>query len=89
MDLELYEKILGECSTEKGLWRIEPFLNNEPFTDTRMVDWIVMAKQRVPHAMVTVTTNGSLLPPKVTDRLVKSGLDGILVQLQRRDQGNV
>ena len=61
MDLELYEKILGECATEKSLWRIEPFLNNEPFTDTRMVDWIVMAKQRVPHAMVTVTTNGSLL----------------------------
>ena len=42
-----------------------------------MVDWIALAKRRVPHAMVTVTTNGSLLTPKVTDRLVQSGLDGI------------
>jgi radical SAM protein with 4Fe4S-binding SPASM domain len=77
MDLALYEKILSECSGERELWRIEPFLNNEPFTDTRMVDWIVLAKQRVPHAMITVTTNGSLVTPKVTDRLIHSGLDGI------------
>jgi len=77
MDLPLYEKILDECAKEAALWRIEPFLNNEPFTDTRMVDWIRMSKQRVPHAMVTVTTNGSLVTPKVTDALIHSGLDGI------------
>ncbi len=77
MDLALYEKILYECAKEPALWRLEPFLNNEPFTDTRMVDWIGMAKQRVPRAMVTVTTNGSLVTPKVTDRLIHSGLDAI------------
>lgn len=77
MDAALYEKLLNECAGEKTLWRIEPFLNNEPFTDTRMVDWIALAKQRVPHAMVTVTTNGSLLSKKVTDRLIGTGLDAI------------
>jgi radical SAM protein with 4Fe4S-binding SPASM domain len=77
MDAQLYEKILGECATEPAVWRLEPFLNNEPFTDVRMVDWIAMAKQRVPHAMVTVTTNGSLVTPKITDRLINSGLDAI------------
>ncbi len=77
MDIGLYEKILDECAQERGLWRIEPFLNNEPFTDTRMVEWIALAKRRVPHAMVTVTTNGSLVTPKVTDRLIQTGLDGI------------
>ncbi|MDX1984669.1 MAG: glycosyltransferase [Bryobacteraceae bacterium] len=77
MDLDLYQKILAECAADRTLWRIEPFLNNEPFTDTRMVDWIAMAKKMVPHAMVTVTSNGSLLLPKVTDRLIHSGLDGI------------
>lgn len=77
MDLELYQKILEECANEKGVRRLEPFLNNEPFTDTRMVDLIAMAKKTVPHALVTVTTNGSLLPPKVTDRLIHSGLDAI------------
>jgi radical SAM protein with 4Fe4S-binding SPASM domain len=77
MELALYEKLLDECSGRHELWRIEPFLNNEPFTDTRMVDWIALAKQRVPHAMVTVTTNGSLVFPRVSDRLVQSGLDGI------------
>ena len=50
---------------------------NEPFTDNRMIEWIARAKQRVPHAMVTVTTNGSPLVPKVIDRLVRSGLDAI------------
>ncbi len=77
MDAQLYEKILGECATEPAVWRLEPFLNNEPFTDVRMVDWIAMAKQRVPHAIVTVTTNGSLVTPKITDRLIHSGLDAI------------
>lgn len=77
MDQPLYEKILDECAAEPALWRIEPFLNNEPFTDTRMVDWIAMTKQRVPRAMVTVTTNGSLVTPKITDRLIQSGLDAI------------
>ncbi len=77
MDAPLYEKILGECATEPTVWRLEPFLNNEPFTDVRMVDWIAMAKARVPHAIVTVTTNGSLVTPKITDRLIHSGLDAI------------
>lgn len=77
MDAALYEKLLDECAQQRSLWRIEPFLNNEPFTDVRLVDWIALAKQRVPHAMVTVTTNGSLLFPRVADRLVKSGLDAI------------
>lgn len=77
MDEDLYREILDQCANEPSLWRIEPFLMNEPFTDKRMVDWIALAKQRVPRATVTVTTNGSLLRPKVTDRLMTSGLDAI------------
>ena len=77
MDERLYNRILDECSREPGLRRIEPFLMNEAFTDNRIIDWIARAKQTVPHAMVTVTTNGSPLLPKVTDRLMRSGLDAI------------
>lgn len=77
MDEALYDRILDECAHEPGLRRIEPFLMNEAFTDNRIIDWIARAKQRVPHAMVTVTTNGSPLIPKVTDRLVQTGLDAI------------
>lgn len=77
MDAELYDHILKQCSQEPHLWRIEPFLNNEPFTDSRLVDWIIRTKAIVPYAMVTVTTNGSLLTPRVTDRLIHSGLDAI------------
>ena len=77
MDERLYDRVLDECSREPGLRRIEPFLMNEPFTDNRMIDWIARTKQTVPHAMVTVTTNGSPLVPKVTDRLVRTGLDAI------------
>lgn len=77
MDLSLFEKILAECAREPSLRRIEPFLNNEPFTDYRIIDWIRLAKQMVPHATVTITTNGSLLKPKDTDLLIHSGLDAI------------
>jgi radical SAM protein with 4Fe4S-binding SPASM domain len=77
MEQELYEEILAQCSREGGLRRLEPFLMNEPFTDRRLVDWIAMAKERVPQAWVTVTTNGTLVRPVVSDRLVQSGLDAI------------
>jgi radical SAM protein with 4Fe4S-binding SPASM domain len=77
MDRGLYEHILAQCAAEPTLWRIEPFLNNEPFTDTRMVDFIALTKRTVPHAWVSVTTNGSLVTPKISDRLIHSGLDGI------------
>ncbi|MEM1323743.1 MAG: glycosyltransferase [Bacteroidota bacterium] len=77
MSEELYLDILNQCSRESSLRRIEPFLMNDPFTDKRMVDWITMAKQFVPHAMVTLTTNGAPLVPKVADRLIHSGLDAI------------
>jgi radical SAM protein with 4Fe4S-binding SPASM domain len=77
MKEDLYRHILAQCAEEKTLWRIEPFLNNEPFTDKRLVSWIKLAKEMVPHAMVTVTTNGSLTTPAITDQLLTSGLDGI------------
>ena len=77
MEQGLYEEILAQCGREPGLWRIEPFLMNEPFVDRRLVDWIALAKRMVPHAIVTVTTNGTLVRPEVSDRLVSSGLDAI------------
>lgn len=77
MSLRLYRKILAECAQELALRRIEPFLNNEPFTDSRIIDWIQLAKKTVPHAAVTITSNGSLLRPEDSDRLIYSGLDAI------------
>lgn len=77
MSVEMYDDILRQCEGQRHLWRIEPFLNNEPFTDTRMCELLARTKSRLPHIMLTVTTNGSLLFPKVTDQLVKTGLDGI------------
>jgi glycosyltransferase involved in cell wall biosynthesis/MoaA/NifB/PqqE/SkfB family radical SAM enzyme len=77
MEESLYRDILLQCAAEPGLKRIEPFLMNEPFTDKRLLDWIALAKETVPHADVTVTTNGALVTPAVSDRLVRSGLDAI------------
>lgn len=77
MTEELYARILDECALETGLRRIEPFLMNEAFTDKRIVELIHQAKRQVPHAMVTLTTNGSPMVPRVCDRLVHSGLDAI------------
>ncbi|MCP9234987.1 glycosyltransferase [Lewinella sp. JB7] len=77
MDEQLYRKILDECAGEPGLRRIEPFLMNEAFIDKRVPEWIRLAKDTVPHAAVTVTTNGTPLVPAVTDRLIASGIDAI------------
>ncbi len=77
MSEEVYDRIIDECAQESGLRRIEPFLMNEAFTDKRIIELISKTKQKVPHAMVTVTTNGSPLTPSVSDRLVKTGLDAI------------
>lgn len=77
MSEDLYTEILAQCAGERGLCRIEPFLMNEPFTDRRLVDLIAQAKRAVPHAWLTVTTNGSLVRPEIADRLIHSGLDAI------------
>lgn len=77
MPIEMYDDILRQCEGQPHLWRLEPFLNNEPFTDTRMCELLARTKKHLPHIMLTVTTNGSLLFPKIIDQLVKTGLDGI------------
>ncbi|MBB4079910.1 glycosyltransferase involved in cell wall biosynthesis/MoaA/NifB/PqqE/SkfB family radical SAM enzyme [Lewinella aquimaris] len=77
MEEKLYRKIIEECANEPGLRRIEPFLMNEAFIDKRVPEWIKLAKDKVPHAAVTVTTNGTPLVPSVTDRLIASGIDAI------------
>ncbi len=77
MQNEAFTKLLEECSHEPGLRRIEPFLMNESFTDKRMIDFIKEAKTKVPHAMLTITTNGAPLVPHVTDKLIDSGIDAI------------
>jgi glycosyltransferase involved in cell wall biosynthesis/MoaA/NifB/PqqE/SkfB family radical SAM enzyme len=77
MQNEVFSKLLAECANEPGLRRIEPFLMNESFTDKRIIEFIKEAKTKVPHAMVTITTNGSPLVPQVTDKLITSGLDAI------------
>lgn len=73
----MYRNILEQCAAEPSIRRIEPFLMAEPFVDKRMVDFIALAKEIVPQADVTVTTNGSMVTPAVSDRMVASGLDAI------------
>ncbi len=77
MTEELYASIIDQLSTEPGVSRIEPFLMNEPFLDTRMANLVRLAKDRAPHAMVTLTTNGSPVTPRVAGRIATSGLDAI------------
>ncbi|MFA6358255.1 MAG: radical SAM protein [Candidatus Omnitrophota bacterium] len=77
MDQALFEKIINECGAYRQIERIILYLNNEPLTDSHIVERINYAKDKVPWACVHLLTNGSLLTSDVAERLIDSKLDWI------------
>jgi MoaA/NifB/PqqE/SkfB family radical SAM enzyme len=72
MEDRVWKKIIDET---RGLGIIyRPFLINEPFVDTRMVD-IVRYIREDPTAQVEFNTNGALLTPDITEQLIETGVE--------------
>jgi radical SAM protein with 4Fe4S-binding SPASM domain len=71
MDDALFKKIVGELKSHK-VRRISPYLNNEPFLDTKLVDKLSYIKEQIPHSKIVITTNGSKLDGKTIDDLIAS-----------------
>jgi len=61
------------------------FLKGEPFLNRRLPDMIALAKARDITERVFVTTNGSLFEAGLSRRLVKAGVDEILVSIEGLD----
>ncbi len=72
MEEWVWKKIIDDTRGIGAIYR--PFLLNEPFADKRMTDIVKYIKQD-PTAKVEFNTNGSMLTPKVTDKLIEAGVD--------------
>jgi MoaA/NifB/PqqE/SkfB family radical SAM enzyme len=73
MAQDRFARIVEECARHR-VGRLSPYLTNEPFLDPEIHERVRLVKERMPWAKVVLTTNGSLLTPEATDRLLS--LDG-------------
>ncbi len=83
MDFELFKTILKQIKEfpEKikciGLAGI-----GEPLINKKLPDMIRMTKEYDVSEKIVITTNGSLLKPKIADALVDAGLDEIIISIE-------
>ncbi len=68
----VWKKIIDDTRGIGAVYR--PFLLNEPFADKRMPAIVEYIKQDS-TAKVEFNTNASMLTPKVTDKLIRTGVD--------------
>lgn len=86
MDDELYAAIVEECAHYR-FTRFSPFLINEPLLDPHLEERLTLAKQKLRHARITLTTNASLLDKERTERLIATeALYRITVSFQSVDK---
>ena len=78
MSDELYRSLVEQCRHQKNLHGVGFVLHNEPLLDTTLPEKIRLFRERGPEqAMTFLVTNGTLLTPKMADRLLDSGLDAL------------
>jgi len=75
MDWDLYRAIIDEC-TRYRMWRISPYLMNEPLMDPEIGERIRYISSRKKFPTYTkINTNASLLTEEMSRDLIDSGLD--------------
>ncbi len=80
MEDALFEKLIDDC-TAFPLPSIEPFLNGEPFVDSKIIPRMEYIRKKLPNTKLRIYTNGYALSPKKTDALVGLGIDHLYVSL--------
>ncbi|NBH71176.1 radical SAM protein [Clostridiaceae bacterium] len=61
MDEALFKRIVDELGEIKYSGRLALHSNNEPFLDSRIIEFTKYAREHVPHAHLYMYTNGTLL----------------------------
>lgn len=61
MEEGLFKKIIDQLSELKYSGRLALFSNNEPFLDTRIIDFAKYARLKCPNAFIYIYTNGTIL----------------------------
>jgi radical SAM protein with 4Fe4S-binding SPASM domain len=79
MSDELFRKIIDDLAALRFHDHILFHSNNEPFLDKKLVPRIAYARQKCPHALLGIYTNGTPLNPALLIRALDAGLDEIVI----------
>lgn len=83
MSMETFELILGQLKELEVKVKMLDFAwLGEPLLNPNLADMVRMAKSEEVADTVCIVTNGSLLTPELSDRLIDAGLDRLRVSLQ-------
>ncbi len=82
MRWEVYEKVIGDLQAfERPLKVLRLYKEGEPLLNKRLPDMIRLAKESGCVEYVDTTTNGFLLTPETSTRLIEAGLDRINISV--------
>jgi MoaA/NifB/PqqE/SkfB family radical SAM enzyme/SAM-dependent methyltransferase/glycosyltransferase involved in cell wall biosynthesis len=86
MDMELYRKIVEDCSNfVEHILGFDVFMDGEPLLDNLLEERIKIAKN-AGIRFVEIATNGTLLTKSRAKTLIESGLDNIIISLEDIDK---
>jgi len=83
LDFEIYQKFIRDCTGFKD--KINIFIINgvgEPLIHPHIVEMVALAKISKIAERVEITTNATLLNRKMSDELIKAGLDRLVVSIK-------
>ena len=83
MDFDLYKKCIDDIAGFPQKTKVIRFVGmGEPLMHTQIADMIAYAKMQNVAERLEILTNASLLTPTLSDKLIASGLDRLIVSLQ-------
>lgn len=78
---DVYKKILSELASINYDQTLVWARYHEPLADESIYNNLKLARQKLPHAFLTLHTNGDYLDTKVIDKLEKIGLDQLRINM--------
>lgn len=83
MEFELFKKYVNNMNTFSEKIKTFRFVGmGEPLLHREIADMVQYAKNAGIAERIEIITNGSLLTPEVSDRLIEAGLDRLVISLQ-------
>jgi len=83
MDYALFTKIIDDLDGfPEKIKTLRLMREGEPFLNKRLADMVRYAKLKQPSVKVDTYTNGSLLTPEVSDKIIAAGLDKLNISMQ-------
>lgn len=88
LDLKLYQRIIDQAANPKRLKALWLNKDGEPLLHSKIDQMIQYAKKKKVANRVEIYSNGLLLNEKMTLRLIKSGLDSLVISLDAVEPGS-